>query len=289
MGVLGAVIGGGLLGIGSSYLSKRASDKAAGAAIQASETEAGAQREALDYLKEINELPQELREQALTRLGGLYGLEGGLGSQDELIQRAIDSPLYQQIMGGLDVGEEAILRNAGATGGLRSGNASYNLADYATRLQNEALLQSYNQQLMGLQGLAGLSTNENQIAQLISGIGGTLGQGQIAAAQSKQVGTQNMLNNLMGLGGLGVSAYNAGMFSDRRLKKNIKILGTIKGFNWCSFEWNSIAEKLGLHGKTYGIMADEVFETVPDAVILKDGFMFVLYDLLGFSKEGGIN
>ena len=60
----------------------------------------------------------------------------------------------------------------------------------------------------------------------------------------------------------------------------MKILGKIKGFNWCSFEWNSIAEKLGLKGWTCGIMADEVFEKVPEAVILKDGFMWVLYQVL---------
>lgn len=278
MGIIGAIGGLALSGY-SAYRGKRSADKAAGAAIQASETEATAQREALDYLKEINKLPQEFREQALMQLGGLYGLEGGVGSQDELIQRAIDSPLYQEIMGGLDVGEEAILRNAAATGGLRSGNVNYNLADYGTRLQNQALLKSYNQQLQGLHGLSGLSTNENQIAQLISGIGGTLASGQTASAQAKQAGTQNLLNAIPGLFDAGLSV--TGMFSDRRLKKNVKVIGKIKDFNWCSFEWNSVAEKLGLKGKTCGIMADEVYEKVPDAVILKDGFLFVLYELLG--------
>lgn len=286
IGTMAAIAGGALLGGGMAYSAKKAKKagrQASEAAIQASETEAQAQREALEYLKDINKLPQELREQSLTKLGGLYGLEGdGYGAQQELIDRSIRSPLYQEIMGGLDVGEEAILRNAAATGGLRSGNVSYNLADYNTRLQNEALLQSYNQQLQGLQGLAGLSTNENQIAQLISGIGGTLASGQTASAQARQVGTQNMLSNIMGIGNLGIAAYGAGMFSDRRLKKNVKAIGKIRGFNWCSFEWNSIAEKLGLNGKTYGIMADEVYEKAPYAVTLKDGFMYVLYDLLGF-------
>lgn len=286
MGFIGALGIGALTAGGTAYMTKRASEKASGAALQASETEAAAQREALEYLKDINKLPQELREQALTQLGGLYGLEGGLGSQQELIQRAIESPLYKEIMGGLDLGEEAILRSAAATGGLRSGNVSYNLADYATKLRNQALLQSYNEQLRGLTGLAGLSTNESQIAQLIASIGQTLGLGQTAAAQAKQTGTQQMFQNLLGLGELGISA--AGMWSDRRLKKNIKILGKIKGFNWCSFEWNSVADKLGLKGWTCGIMADEVFEKVPEAVILKDGFLFVLYDLLGFLPTGGM-
>ena len=267
---------------------------AAEAAMKASGVSAGAQESALKYLQQIDQIPQQFRGEAIKRLGGLYGLEGGIGSQEELIQRATESPLYQEIMGGLDAGEEAILRNAAATGGLRSGNTQYNLADYSTQLQNKALLESYNQQLMGLKGLAGLSTGESGIADLISqigltqatgvsGAGKTTAQGITAAAQAEQAGTQNMWNNLLGLGSLGVGI--AGMFSDRRLKKNIKVLGKIKGFNWCSFEWNSIAKKLGLEGKTCGIMADEVFEKVPEAVILKDGFMFVLYDLLGFSPN----
>lgn len=272
MGLIGDIFGGG-------------GNDAANAAIAASNTEAQSQREALKYLKEINAVPQGFREESLKRLGGLYGLEGGIGSQDELIQRAINSPLYKDIMGGLNVGEDAIMRNAAATGGLRSGNTSYNLADYSTQLQNKALLDSYNQQLMGLSGLAGLSTDEQNIASLISGIGETLGQGQIGAAQAKQTASQNTWSNLLGLGGLGIGI--AGMFCDRRLKKNIRILGKIRGFNWCQFKWNSVAEKLGLKGRSCGIMADEVYEKVPEAVILKDGFMFVLYDLIGMMPSGG--
>jgi len=115
----------------------------------------------------------------------------------------------------------------------------------------------------------------------MSGIGQTLGQGQIAAAQAQQAGTQQGFGNLMGLGSLGIAAYGAGMFSDRRLKKNIKLLCTHKGFNLYSFKWNSIAERLGLSGQTIGAMADEVYAKRKDCVIIKDGWLFVLYDKLG--------
>lgn len=281
IGTTAALIGAGLIGGGMAYSGSKSAKSAAKAAIQGSEIQADYQKDALEYLKEREALPQQYREGALNQLGGLYGLEGGTGNQQEMIDRAIQSPLYQQIMGGLDAGENAILRNASATGGLRSGNTNYNLADYGTQLQNKALLESYNQQLMGLQGMAGLPSMAPAIASGMSDIGTTYGQGMIAAAQAKQSGGQNNVNNMMGLANLGILAYNAGMFSDRRLKKNIKIIGKVKGFNWYSFTWNTVAEKLGMTGNTYGIMADEVFAKIPQAVSLKDGFMFVNYAMIG--------
>ena len=295
----------------TSESASNSADKASEAAILASRTEAGAQNEALDYLKSVEKTPQALREESLKRLGGLSGLPGGEGDQQQLIDRAIQSPLYQGIMGGKEAGEDAILRSASATGGLRSGDTSYNLYDYNVKLQNEALLQSYNQQLMGLQGLAGLPSNANQIAGGISNVGATMGQGIVGAAQSQQTGQQQMWNNIMGIGQLGVSAYSAsqtsnrsltpsgsgannmsrgytdtgpdpyGMYSDRRLKTNIKKIGTIKGFNFYSFDWNMVANKMGLKGSTFGCMADEVFKFIPEAVTLRHNFMFINYSTIG--------
>lgn len=254
---------------------------AADAAIRGSEIEAQYMREALDYLKETEEVPQQFREGALSRLGGIYGLEGGEGSQQELIDQAIASPLYGAIMGGREAGEESILRSAAATGGLRSGNVQEALYDYNTQLQNQALLESYNQQLQGLQGLAMLPSGAGQIAQYTGQIGTTLGQGQIAAAQAQQAGQQQGFGNIMGLGQLGLSAYSSGMFSDRRLKKSIKYVGTVRGWNWYTWTWNVVAEKMGLVGNCQGCMADEVYAEEPEAVVMKDLFMWVCYPRLG--------
>ena len=68
-------------------------DEAAEAATDAANIQAKYQREALDYLKEREALPQQFREEALTGLGGLYGLPGGTGDQQKLVDRAISSPL----------------------------------------------------------------------------------------------------------------------------------------------------------------------------------------------------
>jgi len=55
------------------------------------------------------------------------------------------------------------------------------------------LLESYNQQLGGIQGLAGLQSAAPQIAQQYGQIGETNAMGQIAAAQAKQQGINNCL------------------------------------------------------------------------------------------------
>lgn len=280
-----AVVGGSLV---SGYMAKKSGDKAADAAREASATQAYSEREALEYMKEREAIPQQLREGSLKGLGGLYGLEGGTGSQQELIDRAISSPLYQSIMGGREAGEEAILRNASMTGGFRSGNVQENLYDYNTQLQNQALLQSYNQQLQGLTGLAGLPSNVNAIAERTAGIGQTLSQGQIAAAQAEQAGTQQMIGNTMGMANLGLQAYGAGVnFSDRRLKKNLEKIGEVNGHNWYMWDWNIVANKMGLNGKSEGVLADELVKTNPECIGIKDGFMIVDYIKLGIFPKGG--
>ena len=178
------------------------SGSAAEASLEASKTQAKYQREALQYLIETDALPREIREGALTHLQSLYG-GGPEGSavQQQMIDQARQSPLYGAMMGGLEQGEEAIMRRQTATGGLRSGDTQAALGKFATNLQNQALVQSYNQQLQGLQGLANQPSIAPAIAQTTAGIGQTLAMGQVGAAQAQQQG--------MGMGmqtGLGIAS-----------------------------------------------------------------------------------
>lgn len=181
--------------------------EAGDAAKKAAAITAGAQQEGLDYLKGEEALPRQLREGALSQLGGLYGLEGGTGSQQQLIDQAMRSPMYTAIMGGQEAGEEAILRNAGATGGLRSGNVQAALATQATQLQNQALSQSYNQQLQGLQGMSGLPSYARDIASGTAGIGRTFGQGLVAQKQADLAAQNQLFEDLMGIGKIGAGAF----------------------------------------------------------------------------------
>lgn len=236
----------------------RAIDPMAGvrASEEAAQTSADYQNRALDYLMQQDELPTQLRDQGLTALGDYYS-----GNQQGLIDQVQTSPFYQSMM---EQGQDAVLRSAGATGGLRSGNVNTALAENSQNVLNNAV----QQQLSGLAGLAGLGTNTNTIANQMSNVGNTLSEGIIGSEQSRQAGVSGLIN-------MGTGLYNA--FSDVRLKTNIKPVGKENGANIYSWEWNKKAEnELGLKGQAYGVMAHEM---PLDKLLVdeKTGYLIVKY------------
>lgn len=70
----------------------------------------------------------------------LLGLQGD-ASQAEAMQELMDTPLYQGLM---EQGEDAILQNASATGGLRGGRTQGALANFRPNLLNQLLQQQFN-------------------------------------------------------------------------------------------------------------------------------------------------
>ncbi len=247
--------------------------RAANDSIRAAEIVAGGERDKLDYIQEVEALPLELRNKFLPQYADI--VQGGQGQQD-LINSAKASPLYNAIMGGQQVGEDAILRNASMTGGLRSGNVQGDLTDYGSQLQNTALLKSYNQQLQGIQGLANMPLNTNSVAAAMPAAAATQGQGIIAGAQARQNSDQAVTNNLISL---------AGSFSDVRLKTDIKYIGNEFGHRVYTWAWNQLAGKLGLHGAGSGVMAHEVGKYMPDALSERDGYILVNYNMLTNGAE----
>lgn len=72
-------------------------------------------------------------------------------------------------------------------------------------------------------------------------------------------------------------------YSDRRMKKDIKLIGTLKnGLNLYSFEYRDEFKDLAGYGKHVGVMADEVERVIPDAVtVMPNGYKAVNYGLVG--------
>lgn len=133
-------------------------------------------------------------------------------AQQNFIKGLETSPLYKAIMGTMQQGEDAIMRHAGATGGLRSGNAQAALASHAQQLQNKALLQSYSQRLAGLQDMAGLSSIAPQIGAAMSSVGSAQAAGVLGAGQAAQAGYQDMGNAISsGMNAIGTSLYLRGL------------------------------------------------------------------------------
>ena len=116
----------------------------------------------------------------------------------------------------LQQGNDNILSNASATGGLRGGNTQAALGQFAPALLSQLLQQQYAN-LGGLTsigqssaagvGNAGMQTGSN-IAQLLQQQGAATAGGQIAQGG---VGASG-LGSLLGLAGLGIGAKKAGVF-----------------------------------------------------------------------------
>lgn len=86
--------------------------------------------------------------QALSGISGLIGLGGG-DAQTAALDALEKSPMFQSVVRN---GEEAVLQNAAATGGLRGGNTQRGLADF----RSDAFLDTIRQQLSALGGVAGM-------------------------------------------------------------------------------------------------------------------------------------
>lgn len=196
-----ALLGGALLGGATSLIG---GNKAANASERAANLQAQQQQAALDYQKQVEELPLELRGEAAPLLAGFYGIgEQAPGAQQQLINQVMDSPFYQA---NTEQMEEAIMRNAARTGGLRSGDVQSALATE----QSNLLQQGVNQQLQGLSAFAFPNLNTNAIANTMQGIGQTQAQGALGAAQARQAGYGGAANAItQGI----AQGIQSGMFS----------------------------------------------------------------------------
>jgi hypothetical protein len=259
--------------IGLSNTSEQ--ERAGREARAASETTAGYQTDAWNYMLEQERLPSELRSGALSQLGALQGLGG---DREAAMQNLQNSPIFKAIMAGQQQGEASILRNAGMTGGVRSGNTQGSLGQYAQGLNLQALMASMG----GLTDLSRLPSYAPMIAGQQAGIGQTLGQGMVAESQGYLAGSQSYVDAMRQERQY---AHEAGMSamgnSDSRLKKDIIKTGIKNGFNTYKWVWNSIANSIGLSGEGFGVMAQEVELINPDAVGVLNGYKAVNYDLIG--------
>lgn len=187
----------------------KAAGKAADAQSEASEAGIAEQRRQYDKMVEL------LSPYVTAGTGALSGQQNILGLNGAAAQKAAISGIEQSdyFKSTAQQGENAILQNASATGGLRGGNTQGALAQFRPQLLNQLVQQQY-QNLGGLTALGQNSAAQqgNQGMQSASNIGNLLAQGGAAQAGG-YIGQANATNQLVGnLIGLGGAAFGAGAF-----------------------------------------------------------------------------
>lgn len=174
--------------------------------------------------------------------GGLQGLAGfqqageGASQQQQALAGLLGPEAQQAAIAALEgspefaamlqQGEEAILQNASATGGLRGGNTQGALAQFRPALLSQLIEQQYarlgglsqagqsaagNIAGMGQASAAGQAASGGQFGSLISDVMGYRGQaeagGVIGQAQAQAQARRDAIN--MGLAGAGLAAKGA--------------------------------------------------------------------------------
>jgi len=141
------------------------------AGIRDIESKAYAEREAL--------MQPILQDQSYAQLGA--------ERQRQAIQQIEQGPLFQELA---KQGEQGILQNASATGGLRGGNVQGALAQFRPNLLNQLIEAQYGK-------LAGLTTLGSSSAQNLLNTGSAAAAGTAAGAQQS---AQNIGNLMVGMG-----------------------------------------------------------------------------------------
>jgi hypothetical protein len=193
--VAGGTIVGGYL---SSNAQKGAAEDAANAQSQASQAGIDEQRRQFDQIQQLLSPYVAAGNGALAGQQNLLGLNGA-DAQRAAINGIQASPQFAALQ---QQGNNAILANASATGGLRGGNVQGALAQFSPALLSQLIQQQY-QNLGGLTGIgqssaagvgnAGLQTGNN-VTQLL----GQQGQAQAGASLATGKADSQFINSLTG-------------------------------------------------------------------------------------------
>lgn len=198
-----AIIAGGLSAVGSIFGgkgAKKAAKRAAAAQQQAAQAAIDQDNRKFEITRQENAPFLLAGQKAVGMESDLLGLNGG-DVQASSIQALKDSPLFRSLY---DTGEEAVLANASATGGLRGGNTQRGLADFGS----DTLARVIQQQLANLGGLRGAGqatgtalgqlsgNNAAQISALLNQQGSAKAGGILSNAAINAYNTNNLFSSL---------------------------------------------------------------------------------------------
>lgn len=203
MCIAAAAVGGAVV---SGVAQSQAADSAADAQSSASRRSISEQRRQFDAIQRVLAPYVEAGTGSIGAQEALLGLDGS-AAQSEAIANLESSPQFQALV---QQGEEAILQNASATGGLRGGNVQTALAQYRPQVLSQLIESQFNRlgQVSGLgqAAAAGQAAASQNSANAISNLLTQQGQAQAgsALAQGQAIGqVGNSIGSLATLSALG--------------------------------------------------------------------------------------
>jgi hypothetical protein len=202
-----AIVGGAVIGGTAAYLGQkeagssaekaqtRGANIAAEAELEATEMSIEEQRRQFDEIRTLLQPYVSAGETSLTQMLNLTGM-GGDQAQRAAIAGLEGSPQFEALTKS---GEEAILQNASATGGLRGGNIQSALAEFRPSILSQLIENQYSK-LRDITGIgqasaAGVGAAGQATAGNISNLMQSMGASQ--AARAMNVGNAQAQNALL--------------------------------------------------------------------------------------------
>lgn len=207
----------------------------------------------------------------------LRAAAGGLGpaAQSQFFQNFQEDPGTQFLR---QQGQRGIEQSLSAAGGLGGGQRLKAVSEFNQGLANQQLGQRLSQ--LGQLGQTDIGL-ASSLANLRTGLGSAQGQaaqaagqaaaqGGIGAANAQAQGAQNIA---------GIAATIASLFSDERLKENVKPMDNAldKVMSLSGYEWDW---KTPIDQQSAGVMAQEIEQVLVDAVVEMNGIKLVNYPMV---------
>lgn len=209
LALLGGSIAGGLL---SSSAQTRAASTASAAQIQAAQLATEEQRRQFDAVRELLKPYVEAGTSALGQQLALAGVSGP-EAQQAAITALEQGPQFQALV---EQGEEAILQQAAATGGLRGGNVQGALAQFRPQMLASLIEQQYGRlgglTATGQASAAGQATAAQTMGTNISNLLQQQGAALAGAALARGQATANMWGDITGTIGQIAGMSKGGVF-----------------------------------------------------------------------------
>ena len=195
---IGNLIGDVVGGITGAKQAAKGAQKAAQTQAAAADKAIAEQRAAREEARGLQQPYVDAGSKALAAQMSLIGLNGTAGQQ-EAVNALLASPEYTSTV---RQGEEAILQNAAATGGLRGGNTQNSLANFRADLLGNMINNQYARigglTSLGQNAAAGTGNNgmmaAGNIANLLQQQGAAVAGGQIAKGNMVGRNFQTMLD-----------------------------------------------------------------------------------------------